>query len=250
MRTTMKENFFAPIAKDYARFRPTYPTELFAYLASIAPGLALAWDCATGSGQAAQSSALHFEHVEATDISEELLAQATPNARIRFRKADALASGLADHSVDLVTVANAMHWFHGEAFTAEVRRVLVPGGVIAAWGYAFSSITPAVDKLTRLVHSEIVDPFWIEPNRIVEHGYKDLHFPFFELAPPTFAMVSHLNLNQVQGYMRTWSASQKYVKQHGIDPIGLVHEELESAWGNPSLVRQVNWRLNVRVGRV
>lgn len=245
----MKENFFSPIAKDYARFRPAYPTELFEYLASMAPGRRLAWDCATGSGQAAQSLALHFEHVEATDISEELLAEAIPHARVRYRKADALSSGLPGHSVDLITVANAMHWFHGEAFASEVRRVLVPGGLIAAWGYAFSSITPAVDKLTRRVHNEIVDPFWIAPNRVVEDGYKDLYFPFIEIPPPTFSMVSHLNLHELEGYMRTWSASQKYLKQHGTDPIGLVHKELEAAWGEPALVRPVNWKLNVRIGR-
>ncbi|MBK9059114.1 MAG: class I SAM-dependent methyltransferase [Flavobacteriales bacterium] len=143
----MKENFFASIAKDYARFRPRYPDALFAYLASIAPSKRVVWDCATGSGQAAASLVDHFDQVVATDISEELLGQADPHERIHYRKADALASGLDDASIDLVTVANAMHWFHGEAFEREVRRVLNPNGVIAAWSFAFAYIGPDVDRL-------------------------------------------------------------------------------------------------------
>lgn len=245
----MKENFFSPIAADYARFRPTYPPELFAYLASIAPGRALAWDCATGTGQAAAQLAGHFDRVIATDISGELLAQAAPHEHITFRKADALESGIPAGSADLVTVATAMHWFHGEAFEREVRRVLRKGGVIAAWSYAYARISPEVDALTRRVHDVIVDPFWIEPNRIVERGYRDLRFGFEELAPPAFSMTTATDLAGIEGYMRTWSASVKYVKHHGADPVDQVHRELLAAWGDPQQVRPVHWQLNLRVGR-
>lgn len=246
----MRDNFFSPIAADYARFRPTYPPDLFAYLASIAPGRERAWDCATGSGQAAQALAGHFAEVVATDISAELLAQARPHERITFRKADALDSGLPGGSVDLVTVANAMHWFHGEAFEREVRRVLRPGGIIAAWSYAYFRIAPEVDALTRRVHDVIVDPFWIEPNRIVERGYRDLHFGFAPITPPPFAMVTEGDLAAVEGYMRTWSASVKYVRHHGTDPIAPVHEALVAAWGDPAQQRPIHWQLNLRVGRI
>jgi len=244
----VKENFFAPIAKEYARFRPRYPEALFAYLASIAPSRQLAWDCATGTGQSASALVEHFDSVVATDISEELMAHAVPHDRIMYSKADALNSGLATGSIDLITVANALHWFHGEPFVQEVRRVLKPGGVIAAWSFAFAQITPEVDRLTRKLHSEIVDPFWIEPNRIVEHGYKDLYFPFDPIDPPAFDMISHMDLDSLEGYLRTWSASTKFRAAHGIDPIGLVHEELLIAWGDPAKVREVHWTLNLRVG--
>lgn len=246
----MIENFFSPIAKDYARFRPRYPEGLFSYLASVAPGSSLAWDCATGSGQAAQDLVVHFERVIATDISDELLGQAPRHEGITYRNANALDSGLADHSIDVVTVANAMHWFHGEAFEREVRRVLRPGGIIAAWSFAYAEISPAIDRLTRRVHDEIVDPFWIEPNRIVENGYRDLHFPFEPVAAPPIRMVSRMDLAAFEGYMRTWSASVKYQKQHGVDPISLVHEELREAWCPTDHVKEVNWRLNVRIGGV
>src|SRR5689334_17884418 len=103
LNSPMKDNFFSPVAKEYSRFRPTYPDELFAFLASKAPSRTLAWDCATGTGQAAQSLTRYFERIEATDISTELLAQAVPHERITFRQADSLASGLADGSIDLIT---------------------------------------------------------------------------------------------------------------------------------------------------
>ncbi|MBL0128750.1 MAG: class I SAM-dependent methyltransferase [Flavobacteriales bacterium] len=244
----MKENFFAAIAKEYARLRPRYPEALFTYLASVAPSRQLAWDCATGTGRSASALVEHFDSVVATDISEELMGQAEPQERIAYRKADALASGLDAGSIDLITVANAMHWFHGEPFVQEVRRVLKPGGVIAAWSFAFAQITPEVDRLTRKLHSEIVDPFWIEPNRIVEHGYKDLHFPFDPIDPPAFDMISRMDLDSLEGYLRTWSASTKFRAARGIDPIGLVHEELLIAWGDPAKVREVHWTLNLRVG--
>ena len=246
----MKENFFASIAKDYARFRPRYPDALFAYLASIAPSKRVVWDCATGSGQAAASLVDHFDQVVATDISEELLGQADPHERIHYRKADALASGLDDASIDLVTVANAMHWFHGEAFEREVRRVLDPNGVIAAWSFAFAYIGPDVDRLIHRLHDEIVDPFWIGPNRIVERGYGDLHFAFEPVHAPSFEMIGQMDLAGVEGYMRTWSASVKYRAKHGIDPVDLIHVELLAAWGDPSTSRDVRWQLNLRVGRV
>ncbi len=246
----MKENFFSPIAKDYTRFRPRYPEELFLYLATIAPGRTLVWDCATGSGQAAQDLATHFDQVMATDISDELLGQAPQHERITYSKANALDSGLSDRSVDLITVANAMHWFHGEAFEREVRRVLKPNGIIAAWSFAYAEISPAIDRLTRKVHNEIVDPFWIEPNRIVENGYRDLYFPFELVPAPPIRMVSQMDLAAIEGYMRTWSASVKYQKHHGVDPVNLVHEELLSAWGDPPTVREVVWKLNLLVGTV
>lgn len=246
----MQDNFFAEVAGQYARFRPQYPEPLFDYLAALAPGRNVAWDCATGSGQAASSLGRRFQRVIATDISTELLAQTVPQRGVAYHRADAAASGIAAGAVELVTVANAMHWFHGDAFTAEVRRVLRPRGVVAAWCYAYAAITPPIDRATRRLHDEIVDPFWIAPNRLVERGYRDLDFPFAPLAAPPLAMTSQLDLLQLEGYMRTWSASVKYQRQHGVDPVGLVHDELLAAWGEPSMPRLVHWQLHLRVGRV
>jgi len=249
MIVSMKDNFFSPIAREYARFRPTYPKELFSYLASIAPAKSIAWDCATGSGQAATSLADHFDRVIATDISDELLARATPHPRIEFRKADAAASGIDSASIDLITVANAMHWFHGEAFNKEVKRVLRPKGIIAAWSYAIAEISPEIDPILRHLHNVILDPFWIGPNRIVEHAYRDLELPFAAIATPTFIMEERFTLERLLGYLGTWSAAVKYRKHHGVGPVGLVSDELKALWGDPTSLRVVKWPMALRVAR-
>ena len=79
--TTHPTDHFSAHAQNYARFRPTYPTELFAWLASQSPGHRLAWDCGTGNGQAALGLADHFVHVHATDLSPQQLAQARALAK-------------------------------------------------------------------------------------------------------------------------------------------------------------------------
>lgn len=238
------------MAREYARFRPAYPGPLFAYLATLPPSRSLAWDCATGSGQAASGLADHFERVIATDISEELLAKAASHPRIDFRQAPATASGLEEGSVDLITVAQAVHWFHGDDFDREVRRVLRPKGIIAVWSYAFASITPEVDAVVRKLHFDIVDPFWLEQNRLIERGYRTISFPYTEIDAPAFEMSTQFILDQLIGYLGTWSAVAKYHKHHGVDPVGMVRKELDAAWGDPGHARPVVWPLQLRVGRL
>lgn len=246
----MAPNHFAAVAAQYAQFRPVYPEKLFSFLALVAKGRTLAWDCATGTGQAAASVARHFDRVIATDIADELLAQAPSLPNVIWRRADARASGIEAGSVDLVTVGNAMHWFHGPEFADEVRRVLRPGGVIAAWSYAFADIEPAIDAITWHLHDVTVGPFWGEPNLLVDRRYRDLHFPFVAIEPPPIVMTSEWDLPHLEGFLRTWSAVTKYRLQHGEDPVTAVHEALSRAWGDPRRTRLVRWRLNLRIGRV
>lgn len=246
----MSENRFVHVAKDYASFRPGYPRGLFDALTALAPVRDAAWDCATGSGQAARELSARFERVFATDVSAELLAEAAQDARIEYRLADARASGLADRSVALVTIANALHWFHGSEFEREVRRVLVPGGVVAAWCYGVARVSPEVDALARHVHDVLVDPFWIEPNRIVEHGYRDVSFGFDRVPMSRFEAEADWDLSRYLAYLGTWSAVVKYRRHHGRDPIELVRTDFERAWGEPARARRVRWDLPLLVGRV
>lgn len=245
----MTAETFARIATSYTRFRPRYPPQLFAALVALAPHRRSAWDCATGSGQAASELVNHVDRVIATDKSPELLAQAVPHPRIEYRQADALASSLDDHSVPLVTVANAMHWFAGEAFEREVRRVLEPGGVIAAFGLALETIGAELDPLLRQLHDEIVAPYWLEPNWIVHEGYRRLRFDFAPIDPPTIVMETQPSADELLGYFRTWSASVKYQEARGVDPVSLIEPALRARWG-PAERRTVRWRLGLRVGRV
>ncbi|MCU0933548.1 MAG: class I SAM-dependent methyltransferase, partial [Thiobacillaceae bacterium] len=172
------KDHFSTRSSRYAAFRPCYPVELFTYLASLTPGHDLAWDCATGSGQAARGLAKHYTRVSATDASTAQIDAAAPHARVEFRVAPAQDSGLPDRSADLTTVAQAAHWFDLQAFYAEVRRVLKPDGLLAIWCYERLAIEPAVDAIVEDFYGGLLGPYWPPERRLVESGYRDLDFPF------------------------------------------------------------------------
>ena len=178
------KDHFSAHASAYARYRPRYPEALFAYLASLCPAHDLAWDCATGNGQAARSLTEHFARVVATDASADQLAHAAPHEQITYHVAPAAQSPLASHSADLVTVAQALHWLDLDAFYAEVRRVLKPGGVLAVWTYGLLRINPAVDAVIQRLYTDIVGAYWPPERRHVEDGYRALAFPFDAIEPP------------------------------------------------------------------
>lgn len=240
---------FAPVAASYADFRPTYPAELFAWLATLVPRRELAWDCAAGSGQASVDLAEYFARVVATDASRAQIDAAVPHPRIDYRVAPAEASGLAAASVDLVTVAQALHWFDLAGFYAEVRRVLRPGGVLAVWTYGVLSVEGAeVDALVQSFYHDTVGPYW-PPERVhVENGYRTLPFPFEEIAAPPFAMEARWLLPQLLGYFRSWSATGRFIAANGHDPVAVLEERLAPLWREGE-TRRVTWPLAQRVGR-
>src|SRR5438045_1897140 len=182
------KDYFSQHAGAYARHRPHYPPELFEYLASLPTERHLAWDCGTGNGQAAVGLAPYFERVIATDASADQLANAFPHEKVTYRVAIAGSAGLDPGSVDLITVAQALHWFDLEAFFEEVRRTLKPGGAIAVWAYALCRITPALDAIVDRFYFETVGPYWPKERKLVDDGYRSLVFPFNEIEPPTFAI--------------------------------------------------------------
>lgn len=241
---------FAPAAPAYATFRPRYPTALFAALAAYAPARRLAWDCATGSGQAAIGLAEYFEQVVATDASEAQLAAALPHPRVRYERALADASGLPARAVTLVTVAQALHWLDRPAFYAEAQRVLVPGGVIAAWTYGLIEIGPDVDELIRTFYDRTVGPYWPPERALVETGYRTIDFPFAELHLPPLHMEATLTLEQLGGYLGTWSAVLRYRAARRRDPVPELLERMRTHWGESQRARSVRWPLAGRVGRV
>lgn len=241
---------FSALAEGYARHRPGYPSELFRFLAEQAPSREQAWDCATGSGQAAIGLAPHFDRVVATDGSPQQVAQAAPCRGVDYRVAPAEASGLPDASLDLITVAQALHWFDLDPFYAEVRRVLKPGGIIAVWSYNLLTIAPAVDAVVNHLYEAVVGPYWPAERRHVENGYRDLPFPFERVATPAFAMTAEWDLGHLLGYLQTWSATRRFREAQGEDPVETIREALEAAWGEPHATRQVRWPLRLRVGRL
>src|SRR5512139_68084 len=244
------EDHFSKQAQLYAQYRPKYPEEVYAYLASLAPGHSLAWDCGTGNGQAAIGLAAWFDRVYATDASAEQIARAQPHEKVQYHVEPAEHVSVPDSSVDLVTVAVAVHWFSFDEFYREVRRVLKPNGVLAVWTYSFTEISPEVDSVVRTYYYETLRGFWPERIHYLEEKYETLPFPFEEIEPSSFAMERSLNLAQYAGFIDSWSATQRYKEQKGHHPLGVIWEELLAAWGNENEVRLVRWPLYFRIGRI
>ena len=241
------KDHFSKQATDYAKFRPRYPHELFEYLGNIAPSRQLAWDCGTGSGQAAVGLASVFDRVIATDASEKQITNAQLHQRVEYRVATAEDNGLESATVDLVTVTQALHWFDLYAFYTETRRVLKPNGALAASAYLFAQIEPAIDVVLSRYYHDVVGPFWAPERKLVEH-FAEIPFPFREIDPPRFEMTAQWDLNALIGYLRTWSSSQKFLDTTGNDPVEHVINELRAAWGDPNEARRTTWPLTLRVG--
>lgn len=243
------KDHFSKQAETYARFRPDYPADLYAYLATLPAARELAWDCATGSGQAALGLARYFRRVIATDGSAAQIANAAPEGKVQYRVAPAEQTDIGSDTVDLITVAQALHWFDAEAFYAEARRVLVPGGVLAVWSYALAIIDPAIDAVVQRLYEDIVGRYWPEERRSVEAGYGDVVLPGEEIATPNFAMTAIWRREQLLGYLRSWSAVQRYIDAKSTDPVALVESELAEAWDGAA-EHEVRWPLSLRVARV
>jgi SAM-dependent methyltransferase len=241
---------FSAHAADYARHRPTYPPELFAWLARQCLAHDLAWDCATGNGQAALALTDHFGRIHATDFSAEQLAQAKPHPRIDYRLAPAEASGLADHSCDLVVVAQALHWFCNDSFYAEVRRVLKPGGLFAAWTYTLLHGDPELSAIIRDYSINTVGAWWPPERRWVDLGYRGMPFPCADIETPDFEIRLDLTLEEVLAYLRTWSSTQRCIKETGVDPCVKLGERLKEFWPAPEARKTIAWPITLRCGRV
>ncbi len=239
---------FARVASDYARFRPSYPEALFDTLAGLVPGAHRAWDCATGSGQAATALAARFDRVVASDASAAQLAMAPRDEpRITYVRARAEAAPLAPAAVDLITVAPALHWVDIPAFWREARRVLAPGGIVAVWCYSLCRIAAEIDPLVEHFYRDVVGPFWAPQRALTNTGYRTVEFPFSELNLVAPEMAARLTLHAFLGYVGTWSASDGYRAAKHADPVALLRDSLAPHWALDS-ERVVRWPLHLRIG--
>ena len=246
------KDHFSGHADDYARYRPRYPEALFDWLAHVAPGRERAWDCGTGNGQCALGLAAHFADVVATDPSEEQVRNAFAHPRVAYHVAPAEEPGLESASVDLVTVAQALHWFDLPRFFAQAQRVLRPGGVLAAWCYGLMSVSPEVDRVVNRFYFDTVGPFWPPERAMVDDEYRSLPLPasLEGVDAPVFVMEQAWPLDGVLGYLGTWSAVRRYALERGEDPVAAVAPLLAAAWeGDPREPRVVRWPLHPRVAR-
>ncbi len=237
---------FSHQAHQYAAFRPHYPKELFDFVFSQVKRFDQAWDAGTGNGQAAEVLATRFKQVLATDISRRQLDHAVQRDNITYAVAGERTS-LPENSVDLVTVAQAIHWLDRDAFYAEVRRVTRPGSVIAVWVYGLLRISPEMDPLIKKFYSQVVGPYWDPERKLIDDELKTLEFPFAEVATPSFHMEVTWSLAELEGYFNTWSATQKYIRQNSINPVTDLMERLTSISPGPV---HVQFPLFLRVGAI
>ena len=243
------QDHFSRQSAMYLKARPTYPDELFGYLANLAPAKELCWDCATGNGQAAISIAQYFKHVIATDGSAQQIEKGIQRPNIEYKVATAEHSGLANHSADLITVATAAHWFNHEAFYKEAERVTKPNGILAVWTYSEARISPAIDELMEWFMYDLLHDYWPDGRWYVRGRYETLPFPFEQLSTPDFFCNMNWSRRQWLNYIQSWSAYNNYVAAQGTDPLELLLPELQILWPGDD-IKPVVWNLHLKCARL
>lgn len=243
------KNYFSSQSTDYSLFRPSYPEAMIKWLVDQSRAYDLAWDGATGSGQTARQLAPYFKQVIATDASQSQIDNATPCEGVEYRVMRSESSGLQTGTVDLITIAQAAHWFDMKAFNEEAARILKPGGFIALWCYELMEIDAEIDELVQHLYSQVLGrDYWPPERQLVEEGYQSLLFPFDEVSPPRFDMKLNWSFDHLIGYLGTWSAVQRYKDEKGEDPVGLIAKDLQRAWKKQQPVKSIRWPVSMRAG--
>lgn len=243
----MAKDRFSNHAQQYAAFRPTYPKELYSFIFSYVKNFDFAWDCGTGNGQVARDLSPRFKIVEATDISEKQLTNAFRAKNISYSKAGEKTT-FPDNQFDLITVAQAIHWFDIPEFYKEVQRVGKKDAIIAVWGYGLVSITPEIDNCLHDLYFKIVGSYWDKERRLIDEHYKTIPFPFAEIPTPEFKLSFAWGLEELEGYLSTWSSVQKYIQANQINPVERFMKEIRPLWKSDT--QNINFPLFLRLGKI
>jgi len=243
----MKDNFSRQ-ADIYAKYRPQYPPKLFDFVLDYVNPKQSAWDCATGNGQSAKMLARQFEKVFATDISQKQLDNAEQASNIHYSLQAAEKTNFADHSFDLITVSQALHWFATDEFYNEVKRVAKPDSIFAAWSYSLLFITPEIDKLIRSYYANIIGPYWDAERKWVDEEYRTIYFPFDEIVSPEFEMNYFWTIEELEGYFNTWSALQKFIAKNNDNPVPVIIDQIRPHWINDRM--KISFPLHMRIRTV
>jgi SAM-dependent methyltransferase len=241
---------FSSVSAAYSAFRPRYPAALIEFFASVAPRRRMAWDCGAGSGQATSDIAQYFDFVVGTDLSAEQLARAPGDPHIGWAASSAERAAIRSRSVDAIAVAQALHWFANDAFFSEVRRVAAgPDSAIVAWTYGTAFMDGDIGKVLRRFMFDDVGPYWPPERKLVNTEYRTIPFPFERIEAPPFSLENDWTLSQIVGYMRSMSATARYIKAVGTDPVIGVEAELRELWRD-EMPRRIVWPVIVLAGRV
>jgi hypothetical protein len=244
-----KKDYFSEHAKIYAAFRPTYPKDLYGFIYKHLKEKQCAWDCATGNGQVAHVLAKEFKQVYATDISKQQIEQAAQESNIHYSVSAAESTNFPNHRFDLITVGQALHWFQTDQFYQEVNRTGKKEGLVAVWGYALLTVSPAIDLMFMDFYNNIVGPYWDEARRLIENKYKTVPFPFKQIETPEFEIEVRWNRDQFSGYLTSWSATQKFMKVNGYNPVDKFMFELAPLW-TATEIKSVKFPVFLKLGRI
>ena len=243
----MKDNFSRQ-ADIYAKYRPRYPQELFDFILEHTNKRDTAWDCATGNGQSAEVLARHFERVFATDISQKQIDNARQVGNIFYSVQPSEKTNFADNTFDLITVSQALHWFATEEFYKEVKRIAKAKAVFSAWSYSLLHIIPEIDSLIRHYYKIIVGPYWDAERRYVDEEYKTILFPFSEISSPSFTMEYYWTVEELEGYLNTWSALQEFITANEFSPVPDLMKKITLLWTGDKM--RVEFPLFLRIGLI
>lgn len=246
----MAKDLFSSGADSYARYRPTYPPELFDYILQFVEDRESAWDCATGNGQAAVILANHFRDVEATDISEAQLKNAVQKENIHYSVSPAEQTPFSDNSFDLITVATAYHWLDWKAFYNEANRLGKPNAVVAAWAYNLVQCEDeSINKLIQHFYYDVMYSYWDKERRHVEKSYESVEFNFAPLPSKNFFILREWKKEELLGYVGTWSAVQNYQSKKNTSPIPILEQTFSKTWTDERS-RTFRFPLFLKIGRV
>jgi len=243
----MKDNFSAQ-ADLYAKYRPAYPQELFDFILKHPGEKKNAWDCATGNGQSAKVLARHFETIFATDISQKQIDLAEKGVNIFYSVQPAEQTGFPDNTFDLVTVSQALHWFNFKKFYGEVTRTGKSGSWLAVWMYPLLRISKEIDAIIGNYHFETLGKYWDNERKYVDNNYATIPFPFPEIKTPVFSIEYYWTLEELGGYLNTWSALQKFIAVNNYNPVPGVIEKIKPFARNKRL--KIVFPLYVRMGQI
>ena len=240
---------FSSQSDAYSLYRPAYPSSLFEYLASVSPTTELAWDCATGNGQAALGLSEYFTRVIATDVSPEQINNAKPHEKIKYHVGSAEQSGIKSQAIDLLVVAQALHWFNFELFYEEAKRVLKREGILAVISYQLPRINTDINAIIDEFHHGTLGQYWPAERQHVDYAYAGISFPLQEIPSPTLIMEHDWTLDQFLGYLRSWSAVVYFEEEQKQNPIELIRKKLTSTWKTEDQKMFIQWPLTLRVGK-
>jgi ubiquinone/menaquinone biosynthesis C-methylase UbiE len=247
----MSKDLFSQQAATYAKYRPTYPPALIEYILSFVSNRSVAWDVATGNGQAALLLSNYFEKIMATDYSEKQLDQAILRNNIFYSLSGAEKTGFSDNSFDLITIAQAYHWLNFEEFQKEATRVAKPGAIIAAWGYNIpQSGIEKLDNAINYFYKEVVGSFWDVERKFIEAAYQTIPFSFEPLPGTSFAIEVKWSINDLAGYFQSWSSVQHFINNRKFNPVEQFLPQLANAWPTQQQILSFNFPLFMRIGRV